>query len=183
MIWPIYEKDRWCGAAAQIFLLWDQWRYFMFLTFQTKHLFFKCTFSNKATSAFARGNPRHITMDFVWLGGTDAAVALLRNPPLMDANAESRTDFVWFYISSAPCSSKWLFLQNETIPKPDHHRCREEQAKCQCILTTTCVSLWNVHLNLCYKQLYYIFPCGYKSQDKSKNFELIQFLLEATVQL
>lgn len=62
----------------------------------------------EATSAFTRSSPRHITTDLVWPGGTDAAGALVRSPPLTDAIAESRTDFVWVYIPSTPCSSKWL---------------------------------------------------------------------------
>lgn len=58
-----------------------------------------------------------MTTESVWPGGTDAAAALFRSPPSIDIIAESRTDFVWFYVPSTPCSSKLLLLQNETIPK------------------------------------------------------------------
>lgn len=99
-------------------------------TFSNKTCLFQMhVFKQEATSAFTRSSLWPITTDFVWPRGTEAAVALLRSPPLMDAFAKSRTDFVWFYIPSTSCFSKFLCLQNETILKPYHHRHRGRAGK------------------------------------------------------
>lgn len=99
-------------------------------TFSNKTCLFQIhVFKQEATSAFTRSSLWPIATDLVWPRGTDAAVALLRSPPLMDAFANPRTDLVWFYIPSTSCSSKFLCLQNETILKPYHHRHRGSAGK------------------------------------------------------